>query len=188
MLLVLGANLWCSNHLYTTLTRHKRNTTVPHSQHVTVWPWAPVWQGLFSVANHTAKMFQYCSYFNSPRTCHKTRHTLFMNGLPVASSVWNKNFRFSTLGCNMIMSLLSLKGKWGLWDHQSVCLSPLITFEPVGRFLRNSAVRSCHWRWPRCHTFNPVSSTIPKWRTFKLLRWIQNLHQPTWDCEILYTD
>jgi hypothetical protein len=36
--------------------------------------------------------------------------------------------------------------------------------------------------------FNPVSSTIPKWRTFKLLRWMQNLHQSTWDHEILYTD
>jgi hypothetical protein len=36
--------------------------------------------------------------------------------------------------------------------------------------------------------FNPVPSTIPKWRTFKLLRWMQNLHQSTWDHEILYTD
>jgi hypothetical protein len=35
---------------------------------------------------------------------------------------------------------------------------------------------------------NPVPSTIPKWRTFKLLRWMQNLHQSTWDYEILYTD
>jgi hypothetical protein len=33
--------------------------------------------------------------------------------------------------------------------------------------------------------FNPVSSTIPKWRTFKLLRWVQNLHQSTWNHEIL---
>jgi hypothetical protein len=36
--------------------------------------------------------------------------------------------------------------------------------------------------------FNPVSSTIPKWRTFKLLRWMQNLHRSTWEHEILYTD
>jgi hypothetical protein len=35
---------------------------------------------------------------------------------------------------------------------------------------------------------NPVPSTIPKWRTFKLLRWMQNLHQSTWDDEILHTD
>jgi hypothetical protein len=36
--------------------------------------------------------------------------------------------------------------------------------------------------------FNPVPSTIPKWWTFRLLRWMQNLHQSTWDHEILYTD
>jgi hypothetical protein len=36
--------------------------------------------------------------------------------------------------------------------------------------------------------FNPVPSTIPKWRTFKLLRWMQNLHQSTWDHAILETD
>jgi hypothetical protein len=28
--------------------------------------------------------------------------------------------------------------------------------------------------------FNPVASTIQKWRTFKLLRWMQNLHYVTW--------
>jgi hypothetical protein len=33
-----------------------------------------------------------------------------------------------------------------------------------------------------------VPSTIPKWRTFKLLRWMQNFHQLTWDHKILYTD
>jgi hypothetical protein len=33
-----------------------------------------------------------------------------------------------------------------------------------------------------------VLSTIPKWRTFKLLRWILNLHQSMWIHEILYTD
>jgi hypothetical protein len=32
--------------------------------------------------------------------------------------------------------------------------------------------------------FNPVPSTITKWRTFELLRWMQNLHQSTWDHEI----
>jgi hypothetical protein len=36
--------------------------------------------------------------------------------------------------------------------------------------------------------FNIVASTIPKWRTFKLLRWMQNLNQSTCDHEILYTD
>jgi hypothetical protein len=36
--------------------------------------------------------------------------------------------------------------------------------------------------------FNSVSSNIPKWRPFKRLRWMQNLHQSTWDHDILYTD
>jgi hypothetical protein len=48
------------------------------------------------------------------------------------------------------------KGNWGLWDHHPVCLSmcpPLITFEPIGRFLWNLVGRSCHWRWPRRRTF-----------------------------------
>jgi hypothetical protein len=36
--------------------------------------------------------------------------------------------------------------------------------------------------------FDPVPSTIPKWRTFKRPRWMQKLHQSTWDHEILYTD
>jgi hypothetical protein len=27
---------------------------------------------------------------------------------------------------------------------------------------------------------------LPKWRTFELLRWMQNLHHSTWDHEILY--
>jgi hypothetical protein len=34
-----------------------------------------------------------------------------------------------------------------------VCVSPLITSEPIGRFLWNSVGRSCHWRRPRRRTF-----------------------------------
>jgi hypothetical protein len=30
---------------------------------------------------------------------------------------------------------------------------------------------------PDAIIFNPIASTILKWRTFKLLRWMQNLHQ-----------
>jgi hypothetical protein len=36
--------------------------------------------------------------------------------------------------------------------------------------------------------FNPVDSTIPKWRTFELLRWMQKLSQLTWEHETLYAD
>jgi hypothetical protein len=28
---------------------------------------------------------------------------------------------------------------------------------------------------------NPVATTIPKWRTIRLMMWIQNLNQSTWD-------
>jgi hypothetical protein len=36
--------------------------------------------------------------------------------------------------------------------------------------------------------FNPVASTIQKWRKFKIQRWIQNFHQLTWDYETLYAN
>jgi hypothetical protein len=36
--------------------------------------------------------------------------------------------------------------------------------------------------------FNYVALTIPKWRSLKLMRWKQNLHQSTWDHEVLYVD
>jgi hypothetical protein len=45
----------------------------------------------------------------------------------------------------------------------------LITFEPNYRF---------SWK-----TVTPVSSTLTKWQTFKLLRWMQNLHETTRDRE-----
>jgi hypothetical protein len=45
----------------------------------------------------------------------------------------------------LVFSLLSEKRKWGLWDRQSGCVSPLITFEPIGRFLWNLIERSCRW-------------------------------------------
>jgi hypothetical protein len=43
----------------------------------------------------------------------------------------------------------------------SACLTPLITFGPVCKLWSNSVTRLCHWRWPRCHTFNHVASIIP---------------------------
>jgi hypothetical protein len=36
--------------------------------------------------------------------------------------------------------------------------------------------------------FNPATSSVSKWRAFKLLRWMQNLNQSTWDHGILYAD
>jgi hypothetical protein len=37
-----------------------------------------------------------------------------------------------------------------------------------------------------CILFNSVASTIPKWRTFKLLRWVQLLNQLVDLDDILY--
>jgi hypothetical protein len=34
----------------------------------------------------------------------------------------------------------------------------------------------------------PVASTIPKWRTFRLLSWVQSVQQSMWDHHILYAD
>jgi hypothetical protein len=34
---------------------------------------------------------------------------------------------------------------------------------------------------------NNVTSTIQKWQTFKLLSFMENLHQSTWDHDILYS-
>jgi hypothetical protein len=62
------------------------------------------------------------------------------------------------------------------------------TFEQVNRFVWNSVRRSYHVRSPRRHNFNPLASTFPKWRTFRLLSWTQNLNQSTQDHEILYAD
>jgi hypothetical protein len=36
--------------------------------------------------------------------------------------------------------------------------------------------------------FNSVASTITIWRTLRLLRWMQNFHESTWENEILYVD
>jgi hypothetical protein len=36
--------------------------------------------------------------------------------------------------------------------------------------------------------FNPIASIIPKWWTFRLLIWMQNVYQSLWDLKILYSD
>jgi hypothetical protein len=72
-----------------------------------------------------------------------------------------------------------------------VCLSlcfPSITFDQNGRFYeiqqRGNAIEG------DLHAihFNPVAETIKKWRVFKLLRWMKNLYQSTWDYGILHSD
>jgi hypothetical protein len=69
-----------------------------------------------------------------------------------------------------------------------VCMYvPPITFEPIGRFVWNSFIHVIEVDLDAV-LFNPVPSGIRKWRTFKLLRRMQSLHQSTRDYEILYTD
>jgi hypothetical protein len=50
------------------------------------------------------------------------------------------------------------------------------TFDPVGRYLRNSVQGHAIKGDLDTIIFNLVASAIPNWRTFRLLRWIQNLH------------
>jgi hypothetical protein len=89
--------------------------------------------------------------------------------------------KHKTLSCfhwyviNRIFSLLSFKMK-GAFIRSLICLyvPHSIVFAPY------------HWRWPRPHNFNPTVSTILIWRRFKLLTWMQNLHQSVLDYERLF--
>jgi hypothetical protein len=76
----------------------------------------------------------------------------------------------------------------GLWDHHPVCLSPLSTFEPVGNFYDIYYGGRAIEGDLNAIIFNPVASTILKWQTFILLRWMQNLRQSMQNHGILYTD
>jgi hypothetical protein len=60
-----------------------------------------------------------------------------------------------------------------------VCGSLLTTFEPISRFYEIQYGDNTIEGDLDAILSNPVASTIPKWRTFKFLRWIQNLHQWT---------
>jgi hypothetical protein len=66
-----------------------------------------------------------------------------------------------------------------------VCLPTLVTFEPTDSF---------HKIQQRGHALegdlgtiilNSIASTILKLQRFRLLRWIENLHQPAWDYQRL---
>jgi hypothetical protein len=87
-----------------------------------------------------------------------------------------------------------MKGKWGLWYHHSlsICLSvsvyPVITFEPLSRFYEIQYGGHAIERDLDSTRFIPVASTIPKWRMFKLLRWMQNFPQSMRDHETLFAD
>jgi hypothetical protein len=79
------------------------------------------------------------------------------------------------------------KIKVGLPSHQRVC-PPLITFEPLGRFTWYLVGRYCHSRDRIAIILNPVSLTILKWLTFKVVSWRQDFKPCTamvWDCLIV---
>jgi hypothetical protein len=63
----------------------------------------------------------------------------------------------------------------------SVCVSPLITFEPVGRFYEIQQEGHATEGDLDSISFNNIASTILKWVMFRLLRWIQNLHHSSLD-------
>jgi hypothetical protein len=65
---------------------------------------------------------------------------------------------------------------------------PLITSETNWqiffiKFIKRNQAIECY-----VILFNPVSSTIQNWQTFRLLRWLQNLHQSAWNHDILDAD
>jgi hypothetical protein len=86
------------------------------------------------------------------------------------------------------------KMKVGLSNHQPVCVCcvsfylcpPLITFETISGSSWNLVGTYWHSRWPPRHIFNPVASTISKWRTFKFLCWAQLLNRLVDLDKILY--
>jgi hypothetical protein len=94
---------------------------------------------------------------------------------PSECVLWNPSCSFSFIiapDLRLIFSLLP-KIKVGLSNHQPVCVSPNNNFWIDKWISWNLVGRWCHWRLHRCCIFNLVASAIPKWRTFKLLRWVQ---------------
>jgi hypothetical protein len=69
----------------------------------------------------------------------------------------------------------------------SLCLSPLSTVETIDRFY------GIHYEDHATEVHLDAIILIKllkslKWRAFELLRWMQNLHQSTWDHDILYVE
>jgi len=58
-----------------------------------------------------------------------------------------------------------------------LCVFSLITFEPIGRFNEIQQVVHAIKGDLDAIIFNSIASTILKWWRFKLLRWMQYLHQ-----------
>jgi hypothetical protein len=90
----------------------------------------------------------------------------------------------------IIFSLLSLKRRSEACKvivYLSVS-PPLITYEPIGKFLLNQEGGHATEGKLDAIFFDPIVLTIPKWRTFKFLRWMQNLNQSVWGRDYLYAD
>jgi hypothetical protein len=70
-----------------------------------------------------------------------------------------------------------------------LCVSTLVTFQPISRFF-NEIQQGGHATEDdlEAAAVNPVASNIPNWRTFELLRRMQNFQQSTWDHNILCAD
>jgi hypothetical protein len=68
------------------------------------------------------------------------------------------------------------KMKANLSNNQCVCVSvyvsPSNNFWTARWIFWNLVDRYCHSRWPRRQLFSLVASAIPKWKKFKLLRWV----------------
>jgi hypothetical protein len=95
-------------------------------------------------------------------------------------TLWN----LILLSVGICFDLPFFKRKWGQWDHHFLSLSILVF--PI---ILNQVV-DLNETWEGSHNnevdldavyFKPVTSTISKWRPFRLLRWIRIFHQSTWE-------
>jgi hypothetical protein len=118
--------------------------------------------------------------FNFPALKHKGKHETVLKLWPVikAKVLLKKNCIY----------ILLFKNESRLIDHQSECLSvfsPLITFEPLGRFSWHFVGRWCHSRDLDEIILNTVDSIILKLLRFKFVSWMHDFQPFTtmvWDC------
>jgi hypothetical protein len=81
--------------------------------------------------------------------------------------------RFTFPICFSLLSLLKEMYAY-MRSPSCLCVCPLSTSETIGKFYEIQYGGQAIEDDLKAISFHPVASTIPKWRTFKLLRWVQN--------------
>jgi hypothetical protein len=75
------------------------------------------------------------------------------------------------------LAYFPLKNESWAYKITSLSVSPTNNFEPTDKDFQQVDMP------PSQHNFNPIPSTILKWWRFKLLRWMQNVHQSALVCQ-----